>query len=53
MKERLGNNSVQFYREKIKAALRLWLMLSSGNGMGSVVAVGGGEGRSCLRMGML
>lgn len=39
MKKQFGKNRVQFYSEKIKAGLGLWLMLRSGNGMGSAVGL--------------
>lgn len=53
MKEQLGKNLIQFCSEKIEAAIGLWLILSSGNRMGSPIAVVGHEEKSSLRMGML
>lgn len=53
MKEQLGKNLLQFYSEKIEAAIGLWLILSSGNRVGSVIVVVDHEERNSLRMGML
>lgn len=53
MKQGLGNNLIQFYSEKTEATVHLWLILSSGNRMGSVIAVVACEESSSLRMGML
>ena len=52
MKKQLGKNLV-FYSEEIKAAIALWLILSSGTRMGSVIVVVESEERSSPRMGML
>lgn len=53
MKEKFGMNGVQFYSGKIKAAISLWLMLSSANRMGSAIVVVDHEKSSSLRTGML
>lgn len=52
MKDQLGKNLVQFCSEKIEAGIRLWLIISSANRMGSVIAVVDREERSSLRMGI-